>query len=100
MYTFTVATKDVFETLAESLEEGEPLPAEVLITYLQHPEEAIQELAAKLLHGRPDREDKALEHSRLLAEDSEPTLRRSAQQMKSLLQVADRRIDRLTYCEG
>lgn len=95
MTTFTVATQALFETLAESLEEGEPLPAEVLLTYLRHPEPAIQELAAQLLHLRPDHPAETLGHFTPLASHPEPTLRQTARQMLTLLQTADHRLAQL-----
>jgi len=94
MHTFTVATQDLFETLAESLEDGEPLPAEVLITYLRHPETAIQELAAKLLQQRPDHKADPLEHFGWLAGNSAPAIQQPARRMLTLLDVAEHRLDK------
>lgn len=47
-------TRQLFETLAENLEAGEPLPIEILSTYLRHPEDAVRKVAVELLEYTND----------------------------------------------
>lgn len=47
-------TQQIFSTLMESLEEGEELPRDALISYLRHPESAIRKLALELLEYAND----------------------------------------------
>ncbi len=47
-------TQHIFLTLVESLEDGEHLPTKILVTYLQHPEDAIRKLAVELIENGND----------------------------------------------
>ena len=41
----------IFLTLVESLEEGEPLPVDLLLTYLRHPMDSIRKLAVQVMES-------------------------------------------------
>jgi HEAT repeat protein len=47
-------TQQIFLTLAESLEGGEPLPTKLLVTSLQHPEASIRRLAIEVIQLEND----------------------------------------------
>jgi len=50
----TEQTQHIFLTLVESLEDGERLPTEILVTYLRHPEDSIRKLAVELIEYNND----------------------------------------------
>jgi HEAT repeat protein len=59
-------TQHIFLTLVESLEDGERLPTKILVTYLQHPEDAIRKLAVELIeYGNDPAAIPALLHSNI-----------------------------------
>jgi hypothetical protein len=47
-------SQQIFLTLAESLEGGEPLPTGLLVTSLQHPEASIRRLAIEVIQLEND----------------------------------------------
>ena len=47
-------TQQIFLTLAESLEAGQPLPTKLLVTSLQHPEASIRRLAVEVIQLEND----------------------------------------------